>query len=841
MNTSANANSTTVRHEVMPLRRMFGITRTLAVAALGLALAGVSQAQSYRETYPLTDPTSLDNLSLNLNLFDPSEAQIQQIADAGFKFVRYDLTWESVEKRKGVFDWSAPDRLMARAKARGMRVMFLLAFGHPLYTADTGAPNTPASRAAFARYAAAAVQRYKGQGAIWEIFNEPNLAGWWRNPNPLDYAALVNETADAIRAVAPEEWIVGLTTEILSSNNRTYIDTFLSSGALAKLDGIGFHPYTDLGPESLAAQWAEARNMIEAKRPANHPVALMAGEVGYSRSWNGIDADTQAKLTVRTVLYNLSQGIGFTNLYSYYDTAGDNEWHANCGMTSRSGNTPYPVYYAIQNLTRELDGYQFSKRLNLARADDYCLLFSKRNDPSDCKLVLWTSGDSHTINVPSSQVTFTKRTLTATAESRSPSRSELTSRVTATSAGLATLNTSEPTVYDCDGPNPLLNIAASWTKVPATVTLSDRANAVAQLGAIVASPAWAGMPAGATLTIEDAGATVPGYVRPTFTATLDNLPAMRINSPEVQAVFNSLVSLQDATDRGRILKFTVGLPDGTSVTQSTVVNRKQPMSVFATTPQNWVLTLRAENPSGEPYSGRLEAKSGAQVETVPIRFGRGETYKMVMFPTLNSALIGNEVKYRLYDNGGNAVSPNDPTIESDLQTVYRTPNFVAASGYSVRMDGPSNVAGSAGFAYGTTDWSFLGGGATGDITYAFGSGGSKWLTMPAPAAISSTTFAKTPLSIGMWVNGDGSRNWIRAQFVDASGQTFQVSYGAVDWVGWKWVSIPVAGNLTQFWGGAKDGVVHGAMRCTVPFIFDSNQKGTSGRIQLSGMTIVGQK
>lgn len=56
----------------------------------------------------------------------------------------------------------------------------------------------------------------------------------------------------------------------------------------------------------------------------------------------------------------------------------------------------------------------------------------------------------------------------------------------------------------------------------------------------------------------------------------------------------------------------------------------------------------------------------------------------------------------------------------------------------------------------------------------------------------------TPLKkIGMWVKGDGSGNWLRAQLVDASGKVIQLDLDKnVNWTGWKFVEAAVPSGLS---------------------------------------------
>ena len=57
---------------------------------------------------------------------------------------------------------------------RGIRPVFILDYGNPLY--DNGlAPQTDEARQAFARFAAAGAARFKGRGVVW-VLSRPDLA-----------------------------------------------------------------------------------------------------------------------------------------------------------------------------------------------------------------------------------------------------------------------------------------------------------------------------------------------------------------------------------------------------------------------------------------------------------------------------------------------------------------------------------------------------------------------------------------------------------------------------------------------------------------------------------------
>lgn len=106
------------------------------------------------------------------------------LAELGVNAVRYPALWEHVAPRGlAAADWSWPDRRLLELRRRGMRpVVGLLHHGHGPRGMSLLHPGFPA---AFARYAAAAAQRYPWVDT-WLPINEPlttarfsGLYGWW--------------------------------------------------------------------------------------------------------------------------------------------------------------------------------------------------------------------------------------------------------------------------------------------------------------------------------------------------------------------------------------------------------------------------------------------------------------------------------------------------------------------------------------------------------------------------------------------------------------------------------------------------------------------------------------
>lgn len=249
-----------------------------ALGAIALSCATFSSAGTdYRTQFPLPTLKPLDGASVNVRSATLSQSDIQMIGQSGFKYVRMDLWWCNVENYKGQYDFSFWDQVMSWANTAGLRVNFVLNAGNQNYTKTIMTlPDSPAAQQAYINYAVACVNRYKGQGILWEIFNEPDGS----NLSATAYCSLAHRTIQAIRAVAPQEWILGPSISSISNPNAlAYLQTCLNGGLLSDLDAVSVHPYNSDAPETMAKQFKSVQGMITKAGGVNKPV--MATEWGY--------------------------------------------------------------------------------------------------------------------------------------------------------------------------------------------------------------------------------------------------------------------------------------------------------------------------------------------------------------------------------------------------------------------------------------------------------------------------------------------------------------------------------------------------------------------------------
>jgi len=300
-------------------------------------------------------------MGVNIHFTGAPERDLDMIRAAGFGWVRMDFVWEEVEREKGVYRFEEYDALLAGLEARGMKALFILDYSNKLHE-EAQSVRTQAGREAFARFAGAAAGRYRGRGVWWEVWNEPNLAQFWKpEPNVEDYALLFEAAAKAIRDAEASAKVLGPASSGLP---WPFLEALLRRGSAGS--HLSIHPYRSTRPETVVDDYVRLEELMKAhnftsKTPAHGRRALpvVSGEWGYSTVHHGglrISEEQQAAYFARMMLTNLSQGVA---LSIWYDWANDGpspeETEHNFGLVTQD-RKPKPAYLAAGTLARFLDG-----------------------------------------------------------------------------------------------------------------------------------------------------------------------------------------------------------------------------------------------------------------------------------------------------------------------------------------------------------------------------------------------------------------------------------------------------------------------------------------------------
>lgn len=343
---------------------------------------------------------------VNIHFTDPQPGEIKMIADAGFRWVRTDFVWEVTEKQRGVYDFSAYDRLINALEQYRIKALFIFDYGNPLYTEDKSV-RTETARQAFASWAVAAAKHFSGRGIIWETFNEPNNEMFWPpQPNVDEYIALALAVGRAFRAEVPNETLVGPATAI----DFPFLESCFKAGLLEYWSAVSVHPYRKEDPETAAADYCRLRKLIQTYGKGKE-IAIIAGEWGYSAAWRAMHEQKQAQALSRELLTNAANGIPISIWYDWRNDGIDpSEAEHNFGLVRHDYRAnraelfeAKPAYYAAKTFNSSLEGFTFEKRLPTESSDDYVLVFSR--DGSQ-RFVAWTVAADHPIRIPGQQGQF---------------------------------------------------------------------------------------------------------------------------------------------------------------------------------------------------------------------------------------------------------------------------------------------------------------------------------------------------------------------------------------------------------------------------------------------------
>jgi polysaccharide biosynthesis protein PslG len=336
----------------------------------------------------LPRPVVPEGLGVNIHFTHPGPGEMTRFAEAGYRMVRMDFAWGGVEREPGRYDFSAYERLMSHLKQVGARPIFILDYGNRLY--DQGeSPHTDAARAAFARYAAAAARHFKGQGVIWEIWNEPNISQFWKpEPDASAYARLAVETARAVRVADPGAVIVAPGS---STFPWPFLETVFAAGLLEQIDAVSVHPYRESAPETAGADYGRLRALIARHAsPARLSLPIISSEWGYSTAAGAVSESRQAQYLARQWLANLAAGVNLSIFYDWRDDGDNPRDREHRFGTVRRNLEPKPSFLAAQKLIHTLRGYTFRHRLVGSSPSEWKLLFEQAEAPRGQMLVEWS-------------------------------------------------------------------------------------------------------------------------------------------------------------------------------------------------------------------------------------------------------------------------------------------------------------------------------------------------------------------------------------------------------------------------------------------------------------------
>ena len=327
---------------------------------------------------------------------------LTKFKNIGVKYIRIGVTWNGIEKIKNVYDFSPIESAVISMKNNGFIPYILLGYNNTLYADNTNdGIKTEENRIAFVNYAKATVEYFTSKGfnnLKIEIWNEPNIEGFWHDVNSNDYVTLVKSCYTEIKKVSSTTEIVApaISTDTNIGNRNlwgSFFEQCLQYGLLDYVDFISLHLYTTENPEQYDFYIEKFEKTI--RRYTNKDIKIIVSETGYSTYTGRNTEEERKKYLPRMILNNYTKNILVSLVFEATDTYTDENLENYFGLFNTSENYAYTdTALELQRIYTELNGHFFVK--TLLKTKTACILLFANN--FKFKIVYWTTLDLEYIN-----------------------------------------------------------------------------------------------------------------------------------------------------------------------------------------------------------------------------------------------------------------------------------------------------------------------------------------------------------------------------------------------------------------------------------------------------------
>jgi xylan 1,4-beta-xylosidase len=317
---------------------------------------------------------------------EDSLAQLKTVVDElGFRYIRFHAIFHDVlgtvrrERGKLVYDWTRIDQLYDALLARGIKPFVELGFTpKALATSDnsifywqgnTSHPELAGWQDMVAAFIHHITERY-GQDEVrswfYEVWNEPNLDGFWEKADQRAYFELYEVTAKTIKKIDPALRVGGPSTA-----GAAWVPEFLEYAAKsgAAVDFVTTHTYGVAGgfldeqgrddnklletPDAIIADVRKVRKEIDASKFSGLPLHFTE----WSTSYNPRDPVHDSYISAAYILSKLKvsqgllQGMSYWTYSDLFEEAGPppSSFHGGFGLMNREGIRK-PAYFAYKYL-----------------------------------------------------------------------------------------------------------------------------------------------------------------------------------------------------------------------------------------------------------------------------------------------------------------------------------------------------------------------------------------------------------------------------------------------------------------------------------------------------------
>ncbi len=254
------------------------------------------------------------------------EREMEASAFVGAKVLRDGPEWGTLQATQDPFNWDILDEMVTTCESLGMELQVLLAFT-PQWAAaaekqkakdwlvwSRSAPDSEAWRA----YVAACAARYKGRIHLWEIWNEPDLQGFWQGTTD-EYINMVRIAAEELRKADPDNRVMSGGFATLTDHGGRALNPDLQERTMKTVGTLlDFHAVHEHGPFAQFARLVDGPYaQLRASLP--EPVPRLFFNETAMHSMGGAEKE-QARILVKKASFARSRKAAG---YLWYDLTND--------------------------------------------------------------------------------------------------------------------------------------------------------------------------------------------------------------------------------------------------------------------------------------------------------------------------------------------------------------------------------------------------------------------------------------------------------------------------------------------------------------------------------------
>lgn len=275
---------------------------------------------------------------------------------AGITWLRYFPEWQTIQPKKGEWNWEYADKMVADAKKNQIHMSGGFAYFAKFASADGGTRRGPIKDMQYWRdYTREVMTRYKDDIKYWEVWNEFNGSFYQGKNKPKEYADLVKEAYIQAKKIKPDVNI-GMS---CANFDLGFFDAAIKAGAADHFDFIAVHPYENLGTvmsdggeSGFLSMAGSIRKMLKDNKQ-NPNMQLWITEIGIQAPINPNPEKDNFQAEAIVKAYILSTAQGFRRL-NWFEARGPAYGQGTDHGIIRKDWTLRPAWHALKNMTEIL-------------------------------------------------------------------------------------------------------------------------------------------------------------------------------------------------------------------------------------------------------------------------------------------------------------------------------------------------------------------------------------------------------------------------------------------------------------------------------------------------------